>query len=59
VWKFNIWDAADLPFASYKRQRVNLDPGSFGAGFHIVTAVVAPLPVSHELIFMLLLRNHT
>jgi hypothetical protein len=57
VWVFNIWGAADLLFALYKGQRVNLDPGSLGPGFYIVTAVVPPLLVSHALIFMLLLQN--
>jgi hypothetical protein len=46
-------------FAFYKGQRVNLDPGSLGASFYIVTAVVRPLLVSHALIFTLLLHNHT
>jgi hypothetical protein len=59
VWIFNIWGAADLLFAFYKGQRVNLEPGSLGAGFYIVTAVVPPLLVSHALIFMLLLQNRT
>ncbi len=59
VWIFNIWGAADLLFAFYKGQRVNLEPRSLGAGFYIVTAVVPPLLVSHALIFMLLLQNRT
>jgi hypothetical protein len=59
VWIFNIWGAADLLFAFYKGQRVNLEPGSLGAGFYLVTAVVPPLLVSHALIFMLLLHNRT
>jgi hypothetical protein len=58
VWIFNVWGAADLLFAFYQGQRINLDPGSLGAGFYIVTAVVPPLLVSHGLIFILLLRNH-
>jgi hypothetical protein len=59
VWIFNIWGAADLLFAFCKGQRVNLEPGSLGARFYIVTAVVPPLLVSHALIFMLLLQNRT
>jgi hypothetical protein len=59
VWIFNIGGAADLLFAFYKGRRVNLDPGSLGAGFYIVTAVVPPLLVSHALIFLLLLHNRT
>ena len=59
LWVFNIWGAADLLFAFYKGQRVNLEPCSLGAGFYIVTAVVPPLLVSHALIFMLLLQNRT
>jgi hypothetical protein len=57
VWMFNIWGAADLLFAFYKGGRVKLDPGSLGAGFYIVTAIVPPLLVSHALIFMLLIRR--
>jgi hypothetical protein len=59
VWIFNILGAADLLFAFYQGQRVNLEPSSLGAGFYIVTAVVPPLLVSHALIFMLLLQNRT
>jgi len=59
VWIFNIWGAADLLFAFYKAQRVNLDPGSLGASFDLVTAIVPPLLVSHALVFMLLLRSHS
>jgi hypothetical protein len=57
VWIFNIEGAADLLFAFYKGRRVNLDPGSLGAGFYILTAVVPPLLASHALIFMLLLHS--
>ncbi len=53
---FNVWGAADLLFAFYKGARVNLEPGSLGAGFYIVTATVPPLLVSHALIFGLLMR---
>ncbi len=56
VWIFNVWGAADLLFAFYKGARVNLEPGSLGAGFYIVTATVPPLLVSHALIFGLLMR---
>jgi hypothetical protein len=57
VWIFNVWGVADLLFAFYKGARVRLEPGSLGAGFYIVTAVVPPLLVSHALIFMLLMRT--
>ena len=57
VWIFNIWGAADLLFAFYKGARVRLKPGSLGAGFYIVTAIVPPLLVSHALIFGLLMRT--
>jgi hypothetical protein len=56
AWIFNVWGAADLLFAFYKGARVRLEPGSLGAAFYIVTAVVPPLLVSHALIFALLLR---
>ncbi len=57
VWIFNLWGAADLLFAFYKGARVRLEPGSLGAAFYIVTAIVPPLLVSHALIFTLLLRT--
>ena len=57
VWIFNVWGAADLLFAFYKGARVRLEPGSLGAGFYIVTAIVPPLLVSHVLIFVLLTRT--
>ena len=57
VWLFNIWGAADLLFAFYQGARVQLEPGSLGAGYYIVTAIVPPLLVSHALIFRLLLRG--
>ena len=56
VWLFNIWGAADLLFAFYQGARVQLEPGSLGAGYYIVTAIVPPLLVSHALIFRILLR---
>ena len=57
VWVFNVWGAADLLFAFYKGARIRLDPGSLGAAFYIVTAIVPPLLVSHILIFVLLMRK--
>jgi hypothetical protein len=54
VWIFNVWGAADLLYAGYQGARVDLKPGSLGAGFYIVTALVPPLLVSHALIFLLL-----
>src|ERR1041384_1769513 len=43
VWLFNIEGAADLIFAFFQGGRVQLDPGSLGAAFFIVTAIVPPL----------------
>ncbi len=57
VWLFNVRGAADLLFAFYQGARVRLEPGSLGAGFYIVTAIVPPLLVSHALIFVLLMRT--
>ncbi len=57
VWIFNVWGATDLFFAFYKGGRVRLEPGSLGAGFYIVTAIVPPLLVSHALIFLLLIQT--
>jgi hypothetical protein len=59
VWVFNVWGAADLLFAFYKGARLPLDPGTLGAAFYIVTAIVPPLLVSHVLIFVLLMRAGT
>ena len=59
VWIFNIWGAADLLFAFYQGARIRLEPGSLGAAFYIVTAIVPPLLVSHALIFALLMRTGT
>jgi hypothetical protein len=58
VWIFNVWGAADLLFAFYKGARIRLEPGSLGAGFYIVTAIVPPLLVSHALIFGLLIQTY-
>jgi hypothetical protein len=57
VWIFNVWGAADLLFAFFKGARVRLEPGSLGAGFYIITAIVPPLLVSHALIFGWLMRT--
>ena len=57
VWIFNVWGAADLLFAFYMGPRAGLQPGSLGAGFYLVTAVVPPLLVSHALIVGLLIRT--
>jgi hypothetical protein len=57
VWIFNVWGAADLLFAFYMGPHVGLQPGSLGAAFYLVTAVVPPLLVSHALIFGLLIRT--
>jgi hypothetical protein len=57
VWTFNVWGAADLLFAGFQGQRLQIDPGAFGAAFFIPTAVVPPLLVTHGLIFWLLVRR--
>jgi len=57
VWVFNVWGAADLLFAFYQGGRLDLEPGTFGAGFYIVTALVPALLVSHGMIFLLLMRH--
>lgn len=56
VWIFNVWGVSDLLFAFYKGARVRLEPGSLGAAFYIVTAIVPPLLVTHVMIFVLLMR---
>lgn len=61
VWIFNVWGAIDLLYGFYKGLRINLaldpGPGSLGAAYYLVTAIVPPLLVSHALIFWLLVRN--
>src|SRR5229473_5353649 len=54
VWLFNIWGAADLLFAFFQGARTQLDPGTLGAAFFIVTAIVPLLLVTHALIFRVL-----
>lgn len=56
VWIFNVWGAADLIYAGFIGQRLQLDAGALGAGYYIVTAIVPPLLISHALIFVLLVR---
>jgi hypothetical protein len=56
VWVFNIIGAADLLFAFFMGARVRLEPGSLGASYFIVTAIVPLLLASHALIFVVLLR---
>ena len=56
VWTFNVWGAADLLFAGFQGQRLQIDPGAFGAAFFIPTAVAPPLLVTHGLIFWRLVR---
>jgi len=58
VWIFNVWGMVDLLYALYVGlARVNLDPGSLGAAYYLVTTIVPVLMVSHVLIFMLLLSR--
>ena len=56
VWIFNLWGAADLVFAFVRGARVNLEPGSLGAGYYLVTAIVPLLLVSHALVLGLQVR---
>lgn len=56
VWIFNIWGTADLIYAGFIGQRLQLDPGALGAAYYLVTAIVPPLLISHALIFVLLVR---
>ncbi|MGC2080851.1 MAG: hypothetical protein WA728_33515 [Xanthobacteraceae bacterium] len=55
VWVFNIIGAADLLFAFFMGARVRLEPGSLGASYFIVTAIVPLLLASHVLIFVVLI----
>ena len=57
VWVFNVWGAADLLFAFYSGLHAQLQPGTLGAAFYLLTAIVPPLLVSHFLVFRLLVRR--
>lgn len=57
VWLFNVWGTADLLYAFYAANLVQVDPGALGAAFFIPTFVVPPLLVTHSLIFWLLFRS--
>jgi len=57
VWAFNVWGAADLLFAFYEAARVQIQPGSLGAAFFLVTAIVPLLLTSHFLAFRILARR--
>src|SRR5258708_14386258 len=57
VWVFTLWGTGDLLYAIYQGEiGVGIGPGSLGAAFYIPTVLVAPLLVTHGLIFLLLLR---
>ena len=58
-WVFNVWGSADLLLAFYQGVRVDLEPGSLGAAFFIVTVWVPLLLCTHTIVFMLLLRHHS
>ena len=57
VWLFNIWGAGDFLSVFYLGPRIGLQPGELGAAFFIPTAIVAPMLVTHLLIFLLLIRS--
>ena len=57
VWVFNLWGTADLLYAFYQGNHVDLRPGQLGATYFIVTALVPLLLITHGLVFRLLLRG--
>ena len=57
AWVFNVVGAVDLLYAFYRGARVKLDPGSLGAAFYIVTAIVPALLVTHALIVVVLIGD--
>ena len=50
AWVFNVWGSGDLLFAFYQGARVQLQPGSLGDGYYIVT-IVPLLLASQAFIF--------
>jgi hypothetical protein len=57
VWIFNLWGSADLFYAFYQGNIVELEPGQLGAAYFVVTVVVPLLFVTHGLAFMLLFKG--
>jgi hypothetical protein len=57
VWLFNIWGTADLLYAFYQANHIELDAGQMGAGYFIVTVFVPLLLITHGLLFRLLLSR--
>ena len=57
VWVFNVWGTADLLYAFYQGNRVDLDPGQLGAAYFIVVVLVPLLLITHGLVFRLLLSR--
>jgi hypothetical protein len=57
VWVFNLWGTADLVYAFYQGNLVELEPGQLGAAYFVVTVIVPLLFVTHGLAFMLLFRG--
>ena len=57
VWVFNVWGTADLLYAFYEGNRVDLDPGQLGAAYFIVVVLVPLLLITHGLVFRLLLSR--
>src|SRR4030095_11051908 len=51
VWLFNIWGTADLLYAFYQANHIELDAGQMGAGYFIVTVFVPLLLITHGLLF--------
>ena len=58
AWAFNIFGSADLLYAFYEGNRVQLDsaPGLQGAAYFIPTVLVPLLLTTHVLVFLLLLK---
>jgi hypothetical protein len=59
VWAFNLLGSADLLYAIYNGNRMDLDPGLYGAAYFIPTVLVPLLLITHALVFVLLLRKDT
>ena len=57
VWVFNVWGTADLLYAFYEDNRIDLDPGQLGAAYFIGVVLVPLLLITHGLVFRLLLRR--
>jgi len=57
VWVFNVWGSADLLYAFYLGNSVELEAGQLGATYFILTVIVPLLLITHWVVFRVLLQR--